>query len=139
MGSRRNQPKRPAMKIPQFYSLFCFLFYTSAGKITDVNRGTWCREDFKWNEDLKGAKLLDDCMLLKDDLILEDSVLQITDRTECINSFYLRIGGFEMETKWKTTGSPLTSGEIKFKNVLPQELRQIPIRAIFTARNNRKE
>ena len=44
-----------------------------------------------------------------------------------------------METKWKTTGSPLTSGEIKFKNGLPQELRKIPIRAIFTARNSRKE
>ena len=131
------------MNIRSFYLyLLCFLFCTlstpSAGQITNGNRGSHCGADFKWNEGLKGVKLLDDCMLLKDDLILKDSVMQITDRTECINSFYLVIGGFEMETKWKTTGSPLTSGEIKFKNGLPQELRKIPIRAIFTAKNNRR-
>ena len=115
-------------------SLLCFLFL-SAEKITLGNRGPSCREDFKWNEDLKGVKLLDDCMLLKNELILKDAVMQITDKTECISRVYLDIRGLQMETNWTKTGRQLTSGEIKFKSGLQQELRQMPVIARFTARN----
>ena len=126
------------MKILSVYnSLLCFLFCTFssslAGKIT--NRRSYCGEEFKWNEGLKGVKLLDDCMLLKNNLILKDKVMQITEKTECINSVHLTINNVEMETDWKTTGRPLRSREIKFKNGLQKEPPQKPVTAEFTARN----
>ena len=132
------------MNIPSvFYSLLCFfsnrLPTSSAGKIIFENPRQFCGEDFKWNEDLKGVKLLDDCMLLKSNLILNDAVMQITNKTECINSIYLVIDDVPMWTKaasyWKSAGRPLTSREIRFKNGLRKDLRQMPVKVTFTAIN----
>ena len=128
------------MKVPSFYFPFlCFLFNSSStsstAKLPNGNRRSHCGEKFKWNEGLENENLLDDCMLLQDSLILKDSVLQITDKTECIDSAHLMIEGIHMETNWTATGHPLTSREIIFSNELLQELRKIPVRATFTARN----
>ena len=129
------------MSIPSFYhSLLCCLALStsSAEKITIENR-QFCGADFEWNKGLKDAKLFDDCMLQKYDLILSDAVLQITEKTECITSVYLMIESVQMDTNWRKTGRKLTSGEIKFKNGLPQELRQIPVKATFTATNYQRQ
>ena len=48
--------------------LFIALLLPSLSAASAKPKG-WCSEQFHWNEDLKGVKLLDDCELLKDQIL----------------------------------------------------------------------
>ena len=107
----------------------------SEGAQLNQPRSEYCGTMFIWNQGMKQLKLLDDCDITKEQLKLSDSVVRITDKTECITFIDLHVDGVVMKRWNNVGGKPLAGRAVTFDNLLHEQNRHRRANVMVTARN----